>query len=137
MISGWASAPLTPLPALMVVWPRIRMWTDAPGSPELEVTVTFGALAASALTMLGSALRTMESESILLRPVPIFSTSLAVPAPVTTISPNCRGLSARVKSWLAEPLLRLTWAERALYPTSRAVTVTGGWAPGPPVSEWI
>ena len=39
----------------------------------------------------------MESESTLLRPVPSFSTSLTVPAPVTTSSPSCSGLSARAE----------------------------------------
>src|SRR3954470_17880679 len=101
------------------------MCADAPGSPELDTMVTLGALAANAVITLGSELRTIESESTLLRPVPSFSTSLTVPAPVTTSSPSWSGLSARVKSWVTAPGLKSTWADRGLNPTSFAVTVTG------------
>src|SRR5947209_11558377 len=34
--------------------PRMRMYDEAPGAPELDTTWTLGALAASAFTMFGS-----------------------------------------------------------------------------------
>ena len=55
--------------------PRIRMELDAPGSPDVEVTSTLGALADRALTTLSSWLRLMSNESTLFRTLPSFSTS--------------------------------------------------------------
>jgi len=108
-----------------VVVPRTWMNDDAPGSPELDVTCTLGALAASALTTLDSLLRTIAVESTALRPVPSFSTSDTVPAPVTTISPSRSGFSARLKFCALAPACRATCTVVGLKPTARAVTVTG------------
>src|SRR3954471_22953070 len=47
--------------------PRIRIAVDAPGSPEVEVTSTLGALAESAETMLDSLLLVISDESTLFR----------------------------------------------------------------------
>src|SRR6476469_2109907 len=118
-ISGWPSE------AVMVVGPRIWIWDDAPGSPEADVTFTFGALAASAFTTLYSLLRWIAVESTVLRPVPSFSTSDTVPAPVTTISPSWSGFSASLKSRFTVPAVSVRRATEGLKPTARTDTVTG------------
>src|SRR6476661_7311192 len=64
--SGWA----LPDSDLM---PRIRMYDDAPGAPELDTIWTFGAFAARALTMFDSLLRETAAESTVLMTVPSFS----------------------------------------------------------------
>ncbi len=83
-----------------VLAPRMRMEVEAPGSPEVEITSTLGALAASAVTRLLSLLRAMSAESTLLRTLPSFSTEDSVPAPVTTSSPSWSGLGASAASTL-------------------------------------
>ncbi len=87
-----------------VLAPRMRIEVEAPGSPDVEMTSTLGALAASAVTRLVSLLRAMSEESTLLRTFPSFSTSVSVPAPVTTTSPSWSGFGAREKSRLWSPL---------------------------------
>jgi len=71
---------------------------EAPGSPDWLDTKTFGALAASASTTFDSLLRSICSAPTVLRTLPSFSVDVAVPAPVTTISPSWSGLGARLKS---------------------------------------
>ena len=76
---------------------------EAPGSPDWPVTWTLGALAASASTMFDSLLLSICSAETVLRTLPSFSVAVAVPAPVTTISPSCSGFGARLKSWVTPP----------------------------------
>src|SRR6185437_990641 len=54
--SGWPSP-------VIVLGPRIRMYDDDPGSPEDDVTSTFGALPASAETILVSSDRVTSDVS--------------------------------------------------------------------------
>src|SRR3569833_3392023 len=68
--------------------PRIRIYADAPGAPELETICTFGAFAASALTMFGSLAWAIAADSPVLITVPSFSRVVSVPAPVMTTSPS-------------------------------------------------
>ena len=82
----------------MVFGPRMRMYDDAPGSPAWDVTSTFGALAAIALTMLVSFDRVMAAESTVLITLPSFSRVVVSPWPVTTTSPSRSGLATSVKS---------------------------------------
>jgi hypothetical protein len=97
---------------------------DAPGSPDVEVTVTLGALAARLLIRFCSPLRTICAESIEFRTVPSFSTSETAPRPVTTISPSWSGLASREKSRVCSTPASTTRVVRGLYPMSRAVTLT-------------
>ena len=83
------------------------MKEPAPGSPDSCTTVTFGAFAASASTTLTSPAFWIAEESTWLRTFPSFSVSMAVPAPVTTTSPSCKGLEARRKSCVTIPPLRV------------------------------
>ena len=48
--------------------------------------------------MLFSLLRWIKVESMLFRTVPSFCVSVAMPAPVTTTSPICKGFGMRAKS---------------------------------------
>ena len=90
-------------PAVTVRWPRMRMYDDAPGSPDDCVTSTLGALAASACTTFDSFDFTMSAASTALRTLPSFSACVTVPAPVTTTSPNRNGLGASRKSCVIVP----------------------------------
>ena len=67
----------------------------------------------------------MTSALTLLRTLPSFSVSVAVPAPVTTTSPSCSGFAARTKSWVTPPGTSETCTLWALKPSRRAVSVTG------------
>ena len=68
--------------------PRMRMYDEAPGAPELDTICTLGALAASALTTFDSLLCAIADESTVLITVPSFSRVVSVPAPVMTTSPS-------------------------------------------------
>jgi len=81
----------------------MRMLDDDPGSPELPTTLTPGAFPASASTMFPSFERAMISEETVLRTLPTFSASVAMPAPVMTTSPSCSGLSSSTKSRVLPP----------------------------------
>ena len=116
--SGWA----LPDSDLM---PRMRMYDDAPGAPELDTICTFGAFAASALTMFDSLLCEIAAESTVLITVPSFSRVVAVPAPVITTSPSCSGFAISVKSCVIDPGLSVTWSVRSLYPMMRTDTRDG------------
>ena len=69
----------------------------------------------------------MRSALTLFRTLPSFSVAVAVPAPVTTISPSCSGFAASTKSCVmaAPPPASETWTLWALNASRRAVTVTG------------
>src|SRR2546422_7828869 len=95
-MSGW----LFPTTVRM---PRIWMNDDAPGSPDCALTKTFGAFAARASTTFCSLLLEIWSADTLLRTLPSFSVEVAVPAPVTTISPSCSGLGSSAKSCSITP----------------------------------
>jgi hypothetical protein len=108
-----------------VLAPRMRIAVEAPGSPEVEVTSTLGALAERALTTLGSLLRLMSDESTLFLTLPSFSTSDTVPAPVTTISPSWSGLAARAKSWTTPPGRIVMPVVCGLNPIALTISVVG------------
>ena len=116
-MSGW----LFPTTVRM---PRIWMNDDAPGSPDCALTKTFGAFAARASTTFCSLLLEIWSADTLLRTLPSFSVEVAVPAPVTTISPSCSGLGSNAKSFSITPALSVTCKVVGLYPSRRAVTVS-------------
>ena len=101
--SGWFE------PRIELV-PRMLMKDPAPGSPDCWITVTLGALPASAWTMLASPAFAIKSAPTLLRTLPSFSVELVVPAPVTTTSPSCSGLAASTKSCVTPPAVSVTWA---------------------------
>src|SRR6185312_3550506 len=88
--SGW------PVPVI-VLGPRMRMYDDEPGSPDDELTSTFGALPASADTTFDSLDREMSDVSTVLMTLPNFSRVVDVPSPVTTTSPNRSGLASSTK----------------------------------------
>src|SRR5689334_23284556 len=66
----------------------------------------------------------MSSGDTALRTLPSFSTSVVVPAPVTTTSPSCSGLDSSAKSCVRAPGLIVTRTLLGRYPTRRAVMVT-------------
>ncbi len=109
--SGWA---LPEFGRPTVRWPRIWMYEPEPGSPLEAVTSTFGAFAANASTMFHSLLRAIRSALTACRTLPSFSTSVAVPAPVTTTSPSCSGFAASAKSCVTAPGASVIWALCAL-----------------------
>lgn len=111
-----------PVPVI-VLEPRMRIDADAPGSPDADVTSTFGAFAASAFTTFDSFARAISVPLTVFTALPSFSTVVTVPAPVTTISPRRSGLAARVKSCVIAPAnANVTCADRC--PSARAVRVT-------------
>ena len=114
---GWPS----PCSVLM---PRMLIEVLAPGSPDDDVIVTPGALAARALTMLRSDDLTMSAASTVVVTVPRTSRVDEVPEPVTTTSPRRSGLAGRTKSWAMVPPESVTVMVAGRYPRARAVSCT-------------
>ena len=95
------------VPPPKVLIPRIVICVDAPGSPEVDVTCTPGALAASAVVMFGSLDFRIDESDTLPRAVASSRAVAVVPSPVTTISSSCNGLAASVKFCVVAPPARV------------------------------